>query len=286
MRVGFTGTREGMSRYQASQCQSVLALLKKASPNAAMFAPEFHYGTHERATLLADEEAAKLAEALGFSRMPHYAMAGEELGRNREIVAVVSILIAAPLTDKEELRSGTWATVRYARERHMPVVMLCRDEPVYYEGEKSKMAKVKRQKAQSWRPRRGIDTVRGVETYCSPACGGNCTLKAYHDATSAAKKLAARLGAGWKPRVWENMGWFYRVERGPLTVNPTRYGKQPRYSCLMNSEPSPSAGGSILWFDRDYYRTPEAAVNAQLRLARSVIKRLQATIAAAEGGGK
>lgn len=43
------------------------------------------------------------------------------LERNRFIVDSVGLLIAAPFTPAEELRSGTWATIRYARKRGVPV---------------------------------------------------------------------------------------------------------------------------------------------------------------------
>ena len=38
------------------------------------------------------------------------------LERNKEIVASSNLLIACPVGDKEELRSGTWSTVRFARK--------------------------------------------------------------------------------------------------------------------------------------------------------------------------
>ena len=38
------------------------------------------------------------------------------LVRNHKIVGAVHLLIATPKTDKEELRSGTWATIRYAKK--------------------------------------------------------------------------------------------------------------------------------------------------------------------------
>jgi hypothetical protein len=50
--------------------------------------------------------------------------------------------------------------------------------------------------------------------YCSPWCGANCTKAAYDLAVSKAKALARRMGKGWKPRVHENMGWFYGVYKG------------------------------------------------------------------------
>jgi hypothetical protein len=121
VRVGFTGTREGMSRDQARQLRWLLdALLDSHLADG-----EFHYGTHATVALLADGEAAQIAAELGVKALvPHHAFHGQELARNRRMVAQIDLLVAAPLTDAEEQRSGTWATVRYARERGIPVVML------------------------------------------------------------------------------------------------------------------------------------------------------------------
>lgn len=46
---------------------------------------------------------------------------GPYLWRNHQIVDATSALIAAPFGFEEELRSGTWATVRYARKLGRPV---------------------------------------------------------------------------------------------------------------------------------------------------------------------
>ena len=47
------------------------------------------------------------------------------LARNRDIVDAVSLLVAMPVDpDREERRSGTWMTVRYARKTGIPVVMV------------------------------------------------------------------------------------------------------------------------------------------------------------------
>jgi hypothetical protein len=45
------------------------------------------------------------------------------LERNRVIVASCTVLIACP-AGPERLRSGTWATVRYAREAGKPIIMV------------------------------------------------------------------------------------------------------------------------------------------------------------------
>ena len=39
-------------------------------------------------------------------------------------------------------------------------------------------------------------------------------------ATDAAEKLAKKMGSGWKPRVWENMGWHYDVSNGVVRLSP------------------------------------------------------------------
>lgn len=49
------------------------------------------------------------------------------LERNRVIVRQVWGMIACPAEDAEELRSGTWATVRYARDAGVPVYLIRAD---------------------------------------------------------------------------------------------------------------------------------------------------------------
>ena len=123
MNVGFTGTRTGMSAAQSVQLRWMLAVFANDGPQ-----PRFHYGTHETATLLADSAARDIADRLGYECVSYHAVVGEELDRDRQLVAESHVLVAAPRTDKEEQRSGTWATVRYARRRGIPVVMLSRGE--------------------------------------------------------------------------------------------------------------------------------------------------------------
>lgn len=46
------------------------------------------------------------------------------LVRNRDIVDATERLIAAPRTEVEERRSGTWATVRFARSLNRPIFIV------------------------------------------------------------------------------------------------------------------------------------------------------------------
>lgn len=50
--------------------------------------------------------------------------AKQPLDRNRDIVKVCGILIATPRLSKEELRSGTWSTIRYARKADRRIFLI------------------------------------------------------------------------------------------------------------------------------------------------------------------
>ena len=53
---------------------------------------------------------------------------------------------------------------------------------------------------------------RNGEIYCSPACGRGCTFQEYELAMYNAGALCKLMGAGWSPRVWENLGWHYTAK--------------------------------------------------------------------------
>lgn len=46
------------------------------------------------------------------------------LDRNHDIVDATDVLIAVPNSVKEELRSGTWATIRYAKRTKQPLMVI------------------------------------------------------------------------------------------------------------------------------------------------------------------
>lgn len=127
MIVGFTGTRRGMTDRQKAQLRE--ELIKRRTGWI-----EFHHGD----CLGADAEAHDIAHELGYCIYIHppennkaRAYKGGHvlkplayLERNRDIAFGCHVLIAAPKTLNEELRSGTWATIRYAREMGREVVIL------------------------------------------------------------------------------------------------------------------------------------------------------------------
>lgn len=119
--VGFTGSRRGMTELQL---RAFLSILNRSWPRS------FHHGD----CVGADDEAATLVyeKRSGITRViRHPPTSGTlrannhcyhetrpekpYLERNREIVDETQHLIAA-VTGPEEIRSGTWSTIRYARK--------------------------------------------------------------------------------------------------------------------------------------------------------------------------
>jgi len=117
-KVGFTGARQGMTEYQKN---TVKNLLMAGQPT------EFHHGD----CVGADADAHVLAVRAGIKTVGHppdisdnRAFCGVNilretkpyLDRNHDIVDETDLLIACPMRAEEVRRSGTWATVRYARK--------------------------------------------------------------------------------------------------------------------------------------------------------------------------
>lgn len=128
-KIGFTGTRKGLTDKQEAE---VIRLLSALSPT------EFHHGD----CLGADAQAHDIAKTLGIRTIIHppqnpvyrtYCVPSdpsdvwpprEYLARNRDIVDQSDLLVACPGEATEQLRSGTWATVRYAKKLGKRVVLV------------------------------------------------------------------------------------------------------------------------------------------------------------------
>lgn len=127
--VGFTGTQQGLTPWQWTKLMEVLTKLK------AMGYVAVHHGD----CVGADAEAHKLAKSLGFRVVGHppnnpvkraWCQFDEVwpekpyLCRNREIVKATMLLVACPGEAVEQLRSGTWATIRCARAKKKQIIMV------------------------------------------------------------------------------------------------------------------------------------------------------------------
>jgi hypothetical protein len=126
--LGFTGTQVGMTDEQV-----------EAFVAGLLFAPWIE-ALHHGCCVGADAQAHGVALGLGIPVVLHppeqtgrmARLTGEAarleprpyLDRNHDIVDACDVLVAAPQTLDEVLRSGTWATVRYARKIGRPVILL------------------------------------------------------------------------------------------------------------------------------------------------------------------
>lgn len=134
-KIGFTGTSRGMNAQQKEQLRGHLAaLFRNMIEEDSERLIEFHHGD----CIGADDEAATIACEIGFHVIAHPGYpkgketdttfrafnphsgqileAKEFIKRDHDIVDVSEYLIAAPHSDSELVRSGTWTTVRYARK--------------------------------------------------------------------------------------------------------------------------------------------------------------------------
>lgn len=136
--VGFTGTRAGMTMAQASV---VALLVKELAPTSV------HHGD----CVGADAEFDRICEGLGITDIQVHPPDKNDfrahtraaqwperpyLERNRDIVGMCHVLIATPqgMTEQKR-RSGTWHTVRYARDREIPRIIVFPDGTMAGKGE-------------------------------------------------------------------------------------------------------------------------------------------------------
>lgn len=115
--------------------------------------------------------------------------------------------------------------------------------------------------------RNWIPVLRG-EVYCSPACGGNettCTKAKYDQAVKKSNALAKRMGRGWQTKVWENLGWYYKVFNGILEIYPPQR-KGDTYSGWVQSLPAQYIA---------HEKTPEEAIAKAVREMDNHISLLQ-----------
>lgn len=129
VKIGFTGTRKGLTDAQREALQAVL------HDEARSLDVELHHGD----CVGADAEAHSIATWRGWittihpptvdalralCEADHYYPPLPYLQRNRAIVDATEVLVACPGEEAEALRGGTWATVRYARSQGRRVILV------------------------------------------------------------------------------------------------------------------------------------------------------------------
>lgn len=139
MKVGFTGTREGLTTEQHS---SLCRWFRESTTRPTFLLHGVCFG--------ADVEAVEAFSVccpgamivayppVNKSMMSPTALhdsderkpAAPYLERNHAIVDDCDVLLACPKGENEEQRSGTWATIRYARKQGKRIVILWPDGTV------------------------------------------------------------------------------------------------------------------------------------------------------------
>ena len=131
MNIGFTGTRHGMNEAQLGNVRRYLRGVIESGHQ-----PVAHHGD----CVGADAQFHSLALELGFIIAIHppthmafrafckgavteYPEKSYRL-RNREIVDCSQLLLVAPVRNRIELRSGTWQTQRFAKQKEVDHVIL------------------------------------------------------------------------------------------------------------------------------------------------------------------
>jgi hypothetical protein len=141
--LGFTGTRTGMSLAQIGSIRKTIRTYRLITPRI-----EAHHGV----CIGADIHFHEICKDLSLYVIGHPGIRPDGkcftratcicnelrpprpfLARDRDIVNVAHILLAAPAGFREEIRSGTWTTVRYARRIQRKIVIFWPDGTIKQE---------------------------------------------------------------------------------------------------------------------------------------------------------
>jgi hypothetical protein len=154
LEVGFTGTQEELSEEQFESLRKLLTILRigRSRPSLGILDRSPFEGLHHGDCVGADRTAHRIASELHYYISIHpplnpvkrawckiekdggkYCLAKDYIPRNYDIVDETQALIGCPRTEVEELRSGTWSTIRYARKLKRPIFLIMPDGKVVME---------------------------------------------------------------------------------------------------------------------------------------------------------
>lgn len=129
MNIGFTGTQRGLTEFQKQTLTDIVNSLPlvKCTFNFGMC-----WGADTEAYHIIKESVRDI-KIIGYPgtvtqstsmKVDVLNPVEKFLIRNRKIVDNSQLLIVCPKNDKEELRSGTWATYRYARKTNTDCIII------------------------------------------------------------------------------------------------------------------------------------------------------------------
>ena len=136
LKIGFTGTRHGMSHIQRialqyliqgnvqcfrhGDCVGADADAHEIAVHCSIPKIIIHPPMNPKFRAFCHRDYKDISKDSSIILLPE----DDYLARNKQIVLGSDLLIAAPTALSEELRSGTWHTIRYARKLGVPVIIL------------------------------------------------------------------------------------------------------------------------------------------------------------------
>lgn len=143
MKLGFTGTRNGMTEKQRNKVKTFLKVnrteISRAAHGDCVGADaEFDslVGIYVEMEIFPSENSSMRA----YCDAPVIHPPKPPLERNHDIVDWCDVLLATPKESKEVLRSGTWATIRYARKVGKPIYIIDPDGGITYVGQTGRVS--------------------------------------------------------------------------------------------------------------------------------------------------
>lgn len=129
--ISFTGTRSGMTKYQIETFVEIIISYKDKIDKVILIHGDC-IGADATAHLLAADNNVEIRmRPCDMDSQRAFSEGGEIIAdpeppliRNRKIVDDGDELIACPFGYEEVMRSGTWATIRYAKRNKKPITII------------------------------------------------------------------------------------------------------------------------------------------------------------------
>lgn len=104
----------------------------------------------------------------------------------------------------------------------------------------------------------------------------NLTEKTAHEeARKLAKRLNKSVGGKWKPVVWKNIWWCFKVEQGSISVYKYKKNGKIEYMAYVGSEKNVASGALAMWHDTNKcYKKPEDTIYEAMKNARKCVLEL------------
>lgn len=82
---------------------------------------------------------------------------------------------------------------------------------------------------------------------------------------------------GWRIHTWNNLGWHVCLRKGGLSLNWSKnYDDTRSFFTLLGMDHV--GAGETFWTPSKHFRNPNKAIEHQIRMARTFLKRATATV--------